>query len=165
MSTGENMKRLLVSALVAWAVLSGAIRGAQAYDIVETRNVDSSFHVITVHRQNLGTGPYEVRNYIKAVQHGSNLMVCGGYTGNMTANTWNTYADALRNYDTYLVVGGRDDASAPRLSPLGFMTPNPTASSQIEDLKATCVVTEYPWDAKYAKTRFFMNANSTGKGY
>jgi hypothetical protein len=149
------------AALVCWG---GAAPPASAQQIVETRPIDQTFHVITVRRENRPTGVYMVYNYIKAEQRDGQLMICGGYTGELTAVTSLTYSDALRNHDTYLVVGTRDDASAPRISPLGFMTANVSASPRLEDMKAACIVTGYSWDPKYATSRFQMSTGN-GRGY
>ena len=158
------MKWLLAIGLIALVCCGGVASHASAQQIAETRPIDQTFHVIKIRRENRPTGFYMIYNYVKAEQRGGQLMICGGYTGELTAVTSITYADALRNHDSYLVVGAHDDASAPRISPLGFMTANITGSPRLEDMKAACIMTEYPWQPQFATSRFYLYS-ADGRGY
>lgn len=150
------MKGMLALGITAFVVCNGTTSRASAESIVETRAIDHTFHEIKIRRQNIPTGPYMVYNYLKAEQHDGQLMICGGYTGELTGMTSLTYSDALRNHDSYLIVGNRDDAAAPRISPLAFMKENISGSPRLEDMKATCIATDYPWKPDYATSRFYM---------
>jgi len=151
------VKRLLALVLVSYCLGSMADSAYAQYRIAETRSIDKTFHVITLHLRNSIFGQYEVRNYFKAVEHDGHLAVCGGYTGGLTAQAASSYSDALRNLSAHVIVGARDDAAAPRIHPLGFMTANMSPDKPLETMSAACVRTKYEWKPEYATRGFSLS--------